>query len=178
MPKSKSRKKRLPQARAGAPGPRTCQDGRAKRPDVRQQPTDLRARDSRVRGVVLFRAAARVQSHCCAPIPNPPGATRIRTGDDQSSVGRCSPNRVRGGRRRSSEPGAGGRHPPGEGSAADRCRPRKLADARARPTAPRGHDAVEPASYGTRRWSRCCLAAAYAALSCWHCTSSQFSPID
>src|SRR5688572_19089919 len=45
------------------------------------------------------------------------------------NVGRGSPHRVRGCRRRSFEPGASGWYPAGEGSAPDRRTPRKLADA-------------------------------------------------
>lgn len=48
MPKLNSRKKKWPK-RVGALGPRTRYDGRTKRPDDCQRPTNLRSRDPRVR---------------------------------------------------------------------------------------------------------------------------------
>lgn len=119
MPKSKSRKKKMPKRVLALPDLEHAKTAVLNSSDGGQWPTDLRVRDSRVRGVVLLGAQARVQSHRCAPLPDPPRATRTRTGDDQSSVGRCSPHRVRGRRRRSPEPRAGGLHSPGERGAAD-----------------------------------------------------------
>jgi len=102
-------------------------------------------RSLRVRGTaVLLGASPRVQPHSGASISDSPRATRICAGHDQSSVGRRSAHRVRGSRRRSSEPRAGSWHLPGERGAADRCTTRELADTGAAPTAPRSYDAVEP----------------------------------
>src|ERR1043166_9255876 len=78
------------EAGSGASRARTCQDGGAEQSDLGQRPTNLRACDSRVRSVVLLRPPACVQSHRCALVSDPPRITRIRAGDDQSSVSRCS----------------------------------------------------------------------------------------
>ena len=53
----------------------------------------------------------------------------LRAGHDQPSACRGSARGVRGCRRRSPEPGTGGRHPPGEGRATHRRSSGKLADA-------------------------------------------------
>ena len=45
------------EAGSGAPRPRTRQNGRPEQPDVCQRPADVRARDSRVRHLVLFGAS-------------------------------------------------------------------------------------------------------------------------
>ena len=52
--RSPNHARRSRQAGAGPSRPGTSQDGRAEQPDVRQRPADLRARDSRVRRLVLL----------------------------------------------------------------------------------------------------------------------------
>src|SRR3954463_10554369 len=59
------------EARPGAPGPRTSQDGGAEQPDICQRSADLRARHSRIRGLALFGAAPCVQPDCRAPVTTP-----------------------------------------------------------------------------------------------------------
>ena len=107
MPKSKSRKRKPPEARTGAPGPRTRQDGRAEQPDVRQRPTDLRPRDSRVRRLVLLGAPARVQPHD----PATRGALGdCRSGGQGRTCANCPDAHV-GEERRRRVDGSGGHHP-------------------------------------------------------------------
>ena len=124
------------QAGSGAPGSRTRQDSRPEQPDVCQRSANLRPRDSRVRRLVLFGAAPRVQPHRRTPVPDSPRTTQVCAGHDQSSARRGPSDRVRGSRRRPVKSRPGGRSPPGEGGATDRRPPRELADARARPAAP------------------------------------------
>ena len=65
------------ETRPGPSGSRTCHNGSPEQFDVCEWAANLRARHSRVRRLVLFRASARVQSHGGASIPHSPGTTRI-----------------------------------------------------------------------------------------------------
>ena len=99
--------------------------GRAKQPDVRERPADLRARDSRVRRLVLLGATSRIQPDRLSLLSDPPRATSFPAGacldpDDgaipwmQTAIAMRGqrPSRNRAGRRLSSEPGAGAIRPP------------------------------------------------------------------
>jgi len=73
MSKSKSRKKRPPKRVLALPDLEHAKTAVIKQPDVCQRPANLRPRDSRVRRLVLFGAAPRVQPHCGAPVPSTSG---------------------------------------------------------------------------------------------------------
>ena len=78
MPELKPRKMKVPKRVLALPDLEHAKAARAEQSDIGQRPADVRPRDSRVRGVALLGAAARVQSHRCAPIPHSPGTT-LRT---------------------------------------------------------------------------------------------------
>ena len=143
MPKSKSRTKRPPKRVLALPDPRTREDGRPEQPDIRQRPAYLRPRHSRVRHLVLFGAAPRVQPHGRPPVSDSPRTTAVCTCHHQPSARGGSARCVRGCRRWPPEPRTGSGYPSCERGAADRCSSRKLADARAGPPAARLRDTFD-----------------------------------
>ena len=67
MPTSKSRKKKPPKRVLALPDIEHAKTAVTEQPDICQRPADLRSRNSRVCGLVLFGAPARLQSHRSAP---------------------------------------------------------------------------------------------------------------
>src|SRR5215510_5086623 len=142
MLKSKSRGKKQPKRVLALPDLEQAKTAVLNSLTSHQRTTDLRPRHSWVRRVVLLIAAARVQPHRRAPVPDSPRTTRVCACDDQPPARRRSARGVRGGRRRTPEPRTRGGYPPRQRGTADRRSTRELADTRARAPATRACDAL------------------------------------
>ncbi len=154
MPKPKTGRKKLPKRVLALPDLEQAKTAVPEHPDVRQRPTHLRPRDSRVRLLVLLGTPPRVQPYGGSSLSDPPRATPIRPCNHQSAAGSCPPYRVQGCRRRSAKPGTRRWHPSRQRGAPSRGQARQLVDARTGPTAAHFGDAVHPAPLARLRDAR------------------------